>query len=258
MGTDPYIGEIAMVAFNYAPPGWLPCDGRLLPVNEYTALYSLLGTMYGGDGRNNFALPDFRGRMPIGQGSGPGLTPRPQGLRSGEENVLLVEAQIPAHTHTIGSHNHPMPHTHGTGTHAHPMTHTHDMASHTHTNTHSHTVNASPSATTNNPQGNYPGVNTGMNVSVYGSSTGKTMNDGMIAENTSPTGGPSSNDTGGSSASSTGDATAGDTSLPDPLNTGDASGATGSTGGDYGHDNMPPFQCVNFIIATEGTYPPRQ
>lgn len=85
-GPDEYIGEIVTVGFNFCPRGTMEADGRLLPINENTALFSLLGTTYGGDGRTSFALPDLRGRTIIGAGQGPGLTNRPQGQSGGLEN----------------------------------------------------------------------------------------------------------------------------------------------------------------------------
>lgn len=94
---EPYIGEIRIVGFNYAPRGWAFCDGRLLAISEYTPLYSLLGTMYGGDGRTTFALPDLRGRGPVCFGEGPGLNPVRQGERWGAESVTLTEAELPPH-----------------------------------------------------------------------------------------------------------------------------------------------------------------
>lgn len=84
-GSEPFLGEIVMFGGNFAPRGWAFCDGRLLPISQNTALFSLLGTMYGGDGRTTFALPDLRGRAPIGIGSGPGLTPRAIGAKGGSE-----------------------------------------------------------------------------------------------------------------------------------------------------------------------------
>ncbi len=85
--ADPFIGEIQFVGFNFAPRGWALCDGQLLPIQQNTALFSLLGTIYGGDGRTTFALPDLRGRVPMHQGNGPGLTPRSIGQRLGQETI---------------------------------------------------------------------------------------------------------------------------------------------------------------------------
>ena len=84
-GLEPFVGEINLVGFNFAPRGWAFCNGQLLPISQNTALFSLLGTMYGGDGRTTFALPDLRGRVPVGQGSGPGLTSRIVGQVGGSE-----------------------------------------------------------------------------------------------------------------------------------------------------------------------------
>jgi microcystin-dependent protein len=101
MDGDPYIGQIEMVGFNFAPVGWALCDGTLLSIAQNTALFSLLGTQYGGDGRTTFALPDLRGRVPIHQGAGPGLTPYTIGQFAGEENHTLNVNELPQHTHTL-------------------------------------------------------------------------------------------------------------------------------------------------------------
>lgn len=84
--SEPFLGEIRMFGGNFAPRSWAFCDGQLLPISQYTALFSLLGTMYGGDGRTTFGLPDLRGRVPIHKGSGPGLSTRTQGSKGGGEN----------------------------------------------------------------------------------------------------------------------------------------------------------------------------
>ncbi len=97
--SEPFIGEIRMFAGNFAPQGWAFCDGQLLAVNQNDALFSLFGTIYGGDGETTFGLPDLRGRIPIHAGSGPGLTPRQLGARGGAENVTVTEQQLPNHTH---------------------------------------------------------------------------------------------------------------------------------------------------------------
>ena len=96
---DPMIGEIRMFAGNFAPRGWALCDGQLLPIAQNSALFSILGTTYGGDGRTNFALPDLRGRAPIHAGTGSGLSPKRLGQKGGEENVTLTISQIPSHNH---------------------------------------------------------------------------------------------------------------------------------------------------------------
>jgi microcystin-dependent protein len=88
-----------MVGFNYAPSGWALCQGQLLPIAQNNALFSLLGTMYGGDGTTTFGLPDLRGRCPVGMGAGPGLTPITQGQMAGSENAVILPVQMPVHTH---------------------------------------------------------------------------------------------------------------------------------------------------------------
>ncbi len=100
---EPFIGMIVMFGGNFAPRGWALCDGTLLSISQYQALFSILGTTYGGDGRTTFALPPLRGRVPMHAGSGPGLTPRSLGEKSGWENVTLNTNQIPSHTHTINA-----------------------------------------------------------------------------------------------------------------------------------------------------------
>ncbi len=99
--SDPYLGEIIMFAGNFAPRGWAFCDGQLLPISSYTALFSLLGTTYGGDGRTTFALPDLRGRFPMHPGNGPGLSSRRQGQIGGSETNTLTPGQLPSHSHSI-------------------------------------------------------------------------------------------------------------------------------------------------------------
>jgi microcystin-dependent protein len=96
---EPFIGEIRIFAGNFAPLGWAFCDGQLLPIATYEALFALIGTTYGGDGQTTFALPDLRGRGPIHQGTGPGLTPRTMGETLGQEAVTLTTAQAPVHSH---------------------------------------------------------------------------------------------------------------------------------------------------------------
>jgi microcystin-dependent protein len=98
MGT-PYLGEIRMVAFPFAPKGWAMCNGQSMPINQNQALFSLLGTMYGGNGTTNFLLPDFRGRTSIGTGQQQNTPPFAQGQIGGEEMHILSVAEIPAHAH---------------------------------------------------------------------------------------------------------------------------------------------------------------
>jgi len=99
--SEPFVGEIRMFAGNFAPRGWAFCDGQLLAVSQNDALFSLLGTIYGGDGRTTYGLPDLRGRIPIHAGSGPGLSPRRLGAKAGGEKVTLTVNQMPSHGHPL-------------------------------------------------------------------------------------------------------------------------------------------------------------
>lgn len=99
--SEPFIAEIRIFAGNFAPRSWAFCDGQLLPISQNTALFSLIGTTYGGDGRTTTALPNLQGRAPMHPGRGPGLTDRRLGERGGVEMVTLSEAQMPNHTHTL-------------------------------------------------------------------------------------------------------------------------------------------------------------
>ncbi len=98
---DPFIGEIIMFGGNFAPRSWALCDGQLLPINQHSALFSILGTIYGGDGRTTFALPDLRGRAAIHAGHGPGLSDRRLGSRSGTETTTIQIHNLPVHSHTV-------------------------------------------------------------------------------------------------------------------------------------------------------------
>ncbi len=97
--SEPFVGEIRMFAGNFAPRGWAFCDGQLLAVSQNDALFSLLGTIYGGDGRTTYGLPDLRDRIPIHAGTGPGLSPRRLGSKGGQEKVTLTVNQLPSHRH---------------------------------------------------------------------------------------------------------------------------------------------------------------
>lgn len=99
--SEPFIAEIRIFAGNFAPRGWAFCNGQLLPIAQNTALFSLIGTIYGGDGRTTTALPDLMGRAPMHPGRGPGLTDRRLGQKTGEETVTLTEAQMANHTHSM-------------------------------------------------------------------------------------------------------------------------------------------------------------
>lgn len=103
--SEPFIAEIRIFAGNFAPRGWAFCNGQLLPISQNTALFSLIGTTYGGDGRSTMALPNLQGRAPMHPGRGPGLTDRRLGERGGVETVALSEAQIPSHSHSLNGVN---------------------------------------------------------------------------------------------------------------------------------------------------------
>ncbi|PYS20657.1 MAG: phage tail protein [Acidobacteria bacterium] len=99
--ADPFVAEIRIFPFNFAPKGWAWCDGQLLPLSQNTALFSLLGTTYGGDGKSNFALPDMQGNAPMHPGQGPGLSLHDLGEMGGTETVTLLQSEIPAHSHNM-------------------------------------------------------------------------------------------------------------------------------------------------------------
>ena len=102
--ADPLLGEIKIFAGNFAPRGWALCDGQLLSISQNSALFSLLGTIYGGDGRTSFGLPDLRGRLPIHQGQGAGLSARQLGQSGGEEQTTLTVGHLPSHNHGAWTH----------------------------------------------------------------------------------------------------------------------------------------------------------
>jgi microcystin-dependent protein len=99
--ADPFVAEIRIFPFNFAPMGWAFCDGQVLPISQNTALFSLLGTTYGGDGKSTFALPDLQGRAPLFWGQGPGLSLRDLGEEGGSTTVSLLESETPSHSHTM-------------------------------------------------------------------------------------------------------------------------------------------------------------
>lgn len=164
---EPFVGEISIVAFNYAPMGWLPCQGQLLPIAQYSALYSLLGTVYGGNGTTNFALPNLVGRVPLCVGAGFSL-----GQSAGEAVHILTTNELPAHAHALRA----------------------DAANGT-----------APDPAGLNLARNPAGI------PEYGPGTGAVMGAGSIA----------------------------------------------SAGGGQGHNNLPPYLTLNFIIAVNGIYPAR-
>jgi microcystin-dependent protein len=175
---EAYLGEIKMFAGNFAPQGFALCNGQVLPIAQYTALFSLLGTTYGGNGQTTFALPNLQCRFPMHPGSAAGLTTKVLGETAGEESVTLLATQMPMHNHMVSAGN-------GQGGNA------------------------------STPQNNFNGVfvdpSTGSPVDSYSTAPSTTM---------SPT-------------------------------------AISAAGGSQPHDNLPPYQCVNFIIALVGIYPSR-
>ncbi|ADO75958.1 phage tail protein [Stigmatella aurantiaca] len=173
--SEPILGEIRMYAGSSAPPGWALCNGQLLPISLHPSLFSLLGTSYGGDGRDTFALPDLRGRLPMHWGTGPGLSPRTVGARGGTESVTLTSSQMPSHAHKLSAFA-------GEG-------------------------DASV------PEGCVPAVL--MNTATHQPAN---LYSGVPNTSMSPK-------------------------------------AIGIAGGGQPHDNLPPFQCVSFIIAIQGVPP---
>lgn len=103
MSTEPFIGEIKIFGFSFAPKGYMLCAGQILSIAQYSALFSLIGTTYGGNGQTTFAIPDLQGRMPIGQGQGPGLPSYSMGQKGGQTSVTLISSNLPSHIHTLAS-----------------------------------------------------------------------------------------------------------------------------------------------------------
>src|SRR5229473_8506823 len=101
--SSPFVAEIRIWACNFAPTGWAMCNGQLLPISQNTALFSLIGTFYGGDGKSNFALPNFEGSVPIQQGQGPGLSLYDLGQQGGSETITLLDSEQPSHSHLLNA-----------------------------------------------------------------------------------------------------------------------------------------------------------
>jgi len=173
--VTPYIGEIRMFAGNFPPVGWALCNGALLPISTHDALFSLLGTTYGGDGHTTFALPDLRGRLPMHVGNGPGLSTRAIGAKGGAETHTISVSEMASHTHAMSA-----------------------------TNANGTSLTPSGSVYATAQVGGTP-------LPVYADAIDTTLNDGVLSD----------------------------------------------TGGSIPRDNMMPFQCLNFIIALTGIYPPR-
>ncbi|HTS29887.1 MAG TPA: tail fiber protein [Bryobacteraceae bacterium] len=169
---DPFLGEIRIFGGNFAPQGWAFCDGSLLSIDQNSALYSLIGTTYGGDGITNFALPNLLSRFAMSQGQGPGLSNRALGQALGETQVTLLANQVGGHTHT---------------------------------------ANCSSQGTANSPQNAFWGTDGSGNIVAYSNAA---PNAQML-----------------------------------PL--------AASAGGNLPHENMQPYQAINFIIALQGIYPSR-
>lgn len=106
--SEPFIAEIRIFGYNFAPKNWAFCDGQIMPIQQNTALFSLVGTTYGGNGQTTFGLPNLQGRVPMHPGSGPGLTPRVLGETDGTETVTVLSSQMPAHTHGLGAQTVPL------------------------------------------------------------------------------------------------------------------------------------------------------
>jgi microcystin-dependent protein len=106
--ADPFVAEIRIFGFNFAPRGWALCNGQLLPISQNTALFSLLGTTFGGDGKSTFALPNMQGNAPMHPGQGPGLSMHDLGETSGTETVTLMQAEMPFHGHSVGAQTVPL------------------------------------------------------------------------------------------------------------------------------------------------------
>ena len=207
---EPFIGQVILFAGNYAPRGWAFCNGQVLPISEYTSLFSIISNYYGGDGRTNFAVPDLRGRTPIGSGTAPGLSPRYIGTTGGMERIYLNTTEIPSHSHTI----------------------TNEVKADTSSLTIGGTakIRCNPEAgNSESPEGNYNAAKAGGGDTIYSDNGPGYMNENAI---------------------DMGLEVAGDVGV-------DVNSTCGDTGGNQPHENMPPWLCMNYIIALEGEYPVR-
>jgi len=217
---NPIIGFIFMSGFNWAPKDFGLCQGGLLAISDNTALFSLISNIFGGNGRSNFALPDLRGRMPVGQGSGPGLTTRYMGETGGLESVILTVDQMPTHNHPVSSSTSPTATSTASWSNA-----TIDVGG---------VPARAATGTTNTPNGSVSPAKAvdGLNsIDIYGAEDGTTIPNG-------------------SATLSSLDISVNTTVSLSNLSTGD-------TGGSTAHQNMSPFTVVNFVIALDGVYPSR-
>jgi len=103
--SAPFVAEVRILPYTFPPTGWATCDGQILPISQNTALFALLGTMYGGDGKSTFALPNLQGSVPLGAGQGEGLSPYDVGQSGGSDNVDLLQSEMPFHTHSLSGYN---------------------------------------------------------------------------------------------------------------------------------------------------------
>jgi microcystin-dependent protein len=220
VAQEPLLGEIKWVPYNFTPRGWADCNGQLLAISQNTALFSLLGTTFGGDGRTTFALPDMRGRVSVHVGQGPGLSSRDLGEVGGEETHTLTVAEIPSHDHSVSSH-----------THAIPALNVDVKAS-------------SADATTTSPQGNVLA-----NAASAGGGNGPGKGKGK---------GPDKDTTNIYNAGPANVSLAAGSATTEAGTTGGGSGTTMPTGGGAAHQNMQPFLGLRCIIAVEGIFPSRQ
>jgi len=214
---EPFVGQVMLFSGNFAPRGWAFCEGQLLDISQNQTLYSIIGTIYGGDGRTTFALPDLRGRAPISFGTAPGMQTYVQGHNIGQEFVTLNTYEIPAHTHE--AHASVVPSQEG--------------ATGTLTNVNV-TVNADSTGATNDPTGKYWAnvpKSGPVDINAYGSSHDITMASDAVEVSA--------------------DVLIG--SIPAPSVT-VQNGITGSTGS---HENRTPALVMNWCIALEGLYPSR-
>ena len=223
VAQEPLLGEIKWVPYNFTPKGWAECDGQLLPISQNTALFSLLGTTYGGDGRTTFALPDLRGRVSVHVGQGLGLSNRQLGEIGGEETHTMTIAEMPSHDHGVSSH-----------THSIPALAVDVMAS-------------SADATDTAPEGNVLAAAAG------GSDHKKDDNAKQKRTKKGDDSGTNIYNAGPANVS-----LAAGSAMTLAGTTGGGSGMTVPTGGSGAHQNMQPFLVLRCIISIEGIFPSRQ